>query len=100
MEEKIVVYDGKTSFKRDTSITGFTLADGVTEIGRLAFKGCTGLTSLAGLPTGVTKIGGSAFEGCTGLTSLEGLPMGVTEIGTEAFSGCTGLTTLEGLRST
>ena len=48
MEEKIVVYDGKTSFARDTSITGFTVADGVTEIGGGAFFGCTGLTSLEG----------------------------------------------------
>jgi hypothetical protein len=49
MEGKIVVYDGETSFEGDTSITGFTVADGVTEIGEDAFKRCTGLTSLEGL---------------------------------------------------
>ena len=71
MEEKIVVYDGNTSFARDMSITGFTVADGVTEIGVAAFVGCTGLTSLEGLrSTGVTTICKGAFGLCTGLTSL------------------------------
>ena len=91
------MYDGKTSFKGDTSITRFTVADGVTEIGDGAFADCTGLTSLEGLPTGVTAIGSNTFRGCTGLTSLEGLPTEVTEIGVAAFARCTGLTSLEGL---
>ena len=52
-------------------------------IGRYAFSGCSGLTSLT-LPAGITEIGFEAFYGCSGLTSLT-LPAGITEIGDYAF---------------
>ena len=41
-----------------------TIPEGVTEIERWAFDGCTGLTSVT-IPEGVTEIGYSAFYGCT-----------------------------------
>ncbi len=69
-----------------------TIPEGVKEIGREAFSGCTGLTSVT-IPEGVTKIGESAFEDCTGLTSVT-IPKGVKEIGWNAFEGCTGLTSV------
>ena len=61
-------------------------------IGRFAFRGCSGLTSL-NLPAGITKIGSYAFEDCSGLTSLT-LPAGITSIGSDAFSNCSGLTSI------
>ena len=59
-------------------------------IGRYAFSGCSGLTSLT-LPAGITEIGDYAFCGCSGLTSLT-LPAGITKIGEGTFCGCSGLT--------
>ena len=59
------------------------IPDSVTEIGRGAFRGCTGLTSIV-IPDSVTKIGEYAFGGCTGLTSIV-IPDSVTEIGDDAF---------------
>ncbi|MDE7141137.1 MAG: leucine-rich repeat domain-containing protein [Treponemataceae bacterium] len=66
------------------------IPSGVTAIGDYAFRGCTGVTSVA-IPYGVTSIGSSAFEGCTGLVSVE-IPASVTSIGSGAFSGCSNLT--------
>ena len=83
---------GKCAFKGCSGLTSLTLPDGITEIGRGAFFGCSGLTSL-NLPAGITTIGGSAFEGCSGLTSLN-LPAGITSIGDDAFYGCSGLTSI------
>jgi hypothetical protein len=69
-----------------------TIPDGVTEIGRGAFSGCTGLTSVS-IPDGVTEIGEYAFKGCTGLASVS-IPGSVTQIGRNAFVGCESLTSL------
>ena len=64
----------------------------VTSIGRAAFYGCTGLTSIT-IPNGVTNIGGSAFYGCTSLTSII-IPNSVTSIGEGVFRGCNSLTSV------
>ena len=77
---------GKCAFKGCRGLTSLTLPDGITEIGSGAFFGCSGLTSL-NLPAGITSIGSSAFEGCSGLTSLT-LPAGITSIGDCAFYIC------------
>ena len=61
----------------------------VTSIGRLAFDGCTGLTSIE-IPNSVTSIYNYAFRDCTNLTSIE-IPNSVTLISNYAFSGCSGL---------
>ncbi len=83
---------GKCAFKGCSGLTSLTLPAGITEIGDEAFEYCSGLTSLT-LPDGITEIGSSAFFGCSGLTSLT-LPAGITEISSYAFKGCSGLTSL------
>ena len=83
---------GKCAFYGCSGLTSLTLPAGITEIGDEAFEYCSGLTSLT-LPDGITEIGSSAFFGCSGLTSLT-LPAGITEISSYAFSSCSGLTSL------
>ena len=83
---------GKCAFKGCSGLTSLTLPDGITEIGDEAFEYCSGLTSLT-LPAGITSIGDDAFYGCSGLTSLT-IPDGVTKIGRYAFSNCSYLTSL------
>ena len=82
---------GHVSIREFVGYEGYTFK--VTGIGNNAFRGCTGLTSIA-LPGSVTSIGLYAFYGCTGLTSID-IPDGVTSIGYSAFSGCTGLTSID-----
>ena len=83
---------GKCAFKGCSGLTSLTLPAGITEISSYAFSSCSGLTSLT-LPAGITSIGDDAFYGCSGLTSLN-LPAGITTIGGSAFEGCSGLTSL------
>ena len=66
-----------------------TIPNSVTSIGRVAFSGCSGLTSVT-IPNSVTSIGEYAFLGCSGLTSVT-IGNGVTSIGYEAFANCSEL---------
>jgi len=95
----IVVYDGSRTFTHAKKVTGFTVAAGVTTIGRDAFNACRKLASLGLMRKGVTVISHWAFCGCRRLTSLQGLPKSLTTIGHAAFAS-TGLTSLDGLPST
>ena len=64
----------------------------VTEIGLLAFGGCSSLTSVT-IPTSVVTIGSGSFIDCTGLTSIT-IPNSVTHIYSAAFQNCIGLTSV------
>ena len=75
-----------------STVTSGSTTYSVTSIGRSAFYGCTGLTSIT-IPSSVTSIGSNAFSGCTGLTSIT-IPSSVTSIGGYAFYNCTGLTSV------
>ncbi len=61
--------DKKTLIECPEEATEITIIGGVTSIGKEAFFGCSGLTSLV-IPEGVTSIGDWAFRGCSGLTSI------------------------------
>ena len=105
-------YSGKVVIPETITYNGQTYP--VTSIGELAFRGCTGLTSVIigkgitsidleafedcsltsiEIPHNVTKIDRLAFNNCTGLTSVI-IGNGVTSIGNGAFYGCTGLTSV------
>lgn len=95
--KSVVINDGVTSigkeaFKNCTNLTSITIPDCITSIGDSAFYGCTKLTSIT-IPNSVTSIGNSAFDNCTGLTSVI-IPGSVTSIGRYAFLQCTGLTSI------
>ena len=73
-------------------IKKLVIKQGVTSIGRHAFSGCSGLTSVT-IPSSVTTIGDDAFYECSGLTNVT-IPSSVTTIGKYAFSGCSRLTSV------
>ena len=70
----------------------YAIPDSVTNIGDMAFAGCTGLTSVT-IPDSVTSIGMNAFVVCSGLTSVT-IPDHVTAINDHAFALCSGLTSV------
>lgn len=67
------------------SIKTVIISNGVTSIGRCAFKGCREMTSVT-IPGGVTSIGDYAFNKCSSLTSVT-LPGSLDSIGYDAMSG-------------
>ena len=83
---------GRYAFVGRAGLTSITIPNSVASIGGGAFSGCTGLTNIT-IPDSVTSIGGTAFSGCTGLTSIT-IPNSVTSIGNFAFFGCTALTNI------
>lgn len=68
------------------------LKDDVSGIGKNAFSGCRGLTTIV-IPDSVTKIEDNTFSCCSGLISVI-IPNSITCIDEEAFSGCSGLTSV------
>ena len=83
---------GRSAFLGCSGLTSVTIPNSVTTIGRSAFLGCSGLTSVT-IPNSVTTIGWGAFSGCSGLTSVT-IPNSVTSIYPYVFSGCSGLTSV------
>ncbi len=77
-------------YKGSSSVV--VIPDSVTSIGKDAFRGCTGLTSVT-IGGSVTSIGYYAFDGCRGLASVI-IGNSVTSIGGSAFYGCTVLTNI------
>ena len=63
-----------------------TIPDSVTVIERLAFDGCSTLTSIT-IPDSVTYIGDYAFLQCSSLSRII-LPRGITTIENSTFSNC------------
>ena len=84
---------GKGAFSGITGLASVTFGKGVRTIGEEAFYCCTGLTSVT-IGTGVKTIGDRAFYGCIGLTSVT-FNGNVETIGIDAFNGCTGFTSVE-----
>ena len=92
--KKVVIEDGVTSigkyaFKGCSGLTSITISDSVTSIGNYAFYNCSSLTDIV-IPSSVTSIRSSTFYGCSSLTSIT-IPDGVTSIGNYAFSNCSSL---------
>ncbi len=92
---------GKYAFSGCSGLTSITIPDSVTSIGDEAFYNCSSLTSIT-IPDSVTSIGSFAFYSCSGLTSVTignsltsiTIPNSVTSIGNHAFYSCSGLTSV------
>ena len=104
--KKVVIKDGVTSigkdaFKNCSNLKSITILDSVTSIGDFAFSDCSSLTSIT-IPDSVTSIGDFAFSGCSSLTSITipdsvtsiTIPDSVTRIGDAAFKYCSNLKTI------
>ena len=94
---KYIIPDSVTSicrmaFSGCSDLTSITIPDSVTSIGNGAFSDCSGLTSIT-IPDSVTSIGDSAFSGCSGLTSIT-IPKGIINIDSYTFSDCSSLTSI------
>ena len=85
---------GEVAFSGCSSLTSVTIGDSVTTIGELAFYNCSSLTSVT-IPDSVTTIGVGAFGLCESLTSIT-IPDSVTTIGVEAFRDCSSLREFKG----
>ena len=87
---KVVIGDGVTKIGkyafRGCLMGTITIPDSVTEIGFNAFGGCKYLKSIT-IPNGVTKIEDQLFYNCSWLSSVT-IGSGVTEIGEYAFYNC------------
>ena len=74
---------------RNCPINEIRIPEGVTRIGKSAFKNCKELENVY-LPSTLQTIDVGAFEGCSSLTRVV-IPEGVDTIMRNAFSGCTSL---------
>ena len=75
-------------YLNDELVAELVIPEGVKEIKKYAFYGCSGLTKIT-IPNGVTSIGNYAFSACR-LTSVV-FGNSVKSIGEDAFFGCSGI---------
>ena len=92
IEEALAVFGDSipaNAFKDRADLTHVTLPSQITQIGKGAFSGCTGLITLR-LPEGLKSIPEDAFRECTSLMSIN-IPDSVMHIGKNAFRNCSSL---------
>ncbi|MFR0846124.1 MAG: leucine-rich repeat protein [Oscillospiraceae bacterium] len=85
-----ISYIGREAFRGCGFAGSLTIPKSVTRLGLEAFRDCQNLTNVA-IPASLTSIKYGAFAGCTGLTSVT-IPEGVTAIEPFAFRNCSSLT--------
>ena len=89
-DNKALVVNAKLiAFAIGCGDTLYTIPEGITSIGEVAFAGCSSLTSVT-IPNSVTNIGEAAFVSCSSLTSVT-IPNSMTSIDDAAFDYCSSL---------
>lgn len=83
---------GDLAFKGCTELTSVTMGNDVIYIDSCSFQNCTGLKKVFFKST-LMSIGEGAFDNCSSLPSLE-LCLGLKTIGKRAFRGCTSLSSV------
>ena len=88
------------SFFEDPNVTSIFIPHTVERIGTSAFQKCISLSSVTFEENSIfSEIGELAFGGCTALTDIT-LPATVTKIGYQAFNNCTSLNSITVLATT
>ena len=82
---------GKWAFKNCSGLTGFAIPSTIDTIQEGAFYGCSGFTGTLDLSFTTAVLKKDVFRECSGFTELI-LPLFITEIPEGAFCGCSGLT--------
>lgn len=82
---------GKWAFKNCSGLTGFGIPSTIDTIQEGAFYGCSGFTGTLDLSFSTAVLKKDVFRECSGFTELI-LPLFITEIPEGAFCGCSGLT--------
>lgn len=98
MVKEVVIEDGVTSigryaFRASSYLTKVTIPDSMKYIDDYAFDGCKNLTDIK-IPFGVRRIGKYAFYGCKSLNSVV-LFEGITKIEPYTFSYCSNLSSIK-----
>ena len=83
---------GKNAFAGYTGLTSVKFSNSVKTISDYAFRNCTRLTSVT-FSESITDIGVGAFQGCSNLYSIV-LPDGVVSLANEVFRDCSNLTSV------
>lgn len=83
---------GRMAFYGCKGLTSVTIPNSVTSIERFAFEECEDLTSVT-MPNSIISIEPGTFARCSSLTSVS-IPNSVTSIGASAFGFCTSLASL------
>ena len=82
---------GKWAFKNCSGLTGFAIPSTIDTIQEGAFYGCSGFTGTLDLSFSTAVLKKDVFRECSGFTELI-LPLFISEIPEGAFCGCSGLT--------
>lgn len=82
-----VIAIGALAFRDCSGLTSVTIPESVTSIGADAFYNCSSLGEAMAIPSNVTEIADGTFMGCSNLPSVR-LTSNVQSIGNHAFDGC------------
>ena len=83
---------GREAFRETPKLSKVTIGSGVKSIGYCAFRGCSNLQSIT-MPSSVTELSSYCFAECTSLQSAT-LSDNITIIPSDAFNGCVALKTV------
>ena len=80
--------DGRGVFWTCGFVGELQLPDGLEQIGRNTFDGCSGLYGELRLPNNLKRLGYGAFANCKNLSGSLEIPQGVINIPENCFNGC------------